>query len=481
MENYIPDKKYNYLSEAEFISKDKKFSEIQLEVYLPENDKQKIILIIHPDEFQFSEIMNEFKYEIIGYNKFANGEIDSKIKISQAFILQGNTTSFMGNKRQYQIILNAYDLTLTSYRPNLELGQKTDGFFNIIEYFSLSHPKFRSLESDGSVSVSAEEKYKFTLRNGLEINFDTHYVYNQHENSIKTISYPISVAEFTTEINPENINDYLIYIDEFLILLSYAIGNRCVCTGWQAAGFNKIVTYYRRDISIPKKRTKNNRNNYLVEPFELRKFLEKTYPIYSKPEKLELFKNILRTATRRNTVTVETRFLILISTIESIILKFKKEHNNEFILPQKQFNQLRRKIQKTIKENFPEQLDESDNKRLLICEKIAELNRISFGSAFSLFIKEYKLDISDLWILVDDNTNTTLMSIRNKLIHGDIFNELQLNALSVAVTHIQFIVDRAIFLLLAYDIEKSRVSRSYYHHYYREQLKNIEHYKASFK
>ncbi len=481
MENYIPNKKYDYLSEAEFISKDNKFSSLQIEIYLPENDRQKIIIVIRPDANQYSEIMNEFKFEIVGYNKFANGEIDSKIKISQAYILQGKTTSFMGNIRQYQIILNAYDLTVTYYRSKLELKQKTEGFFNIIEYFSLSIPKLRTLEADGSVSIRPKEKYKFLLRNGLEIIFDTHYLYKQPENSIKTISYPVSVAEFTTKIDPENINDYLIYIDEFLILLSYVIGKRCVCTGWQAVGFNKIVKYYRRDISIPKKRAKNSRENYLIEPSELRRFLEETYPIYSKPEKLELFKNILRSATRRETVMVETRFLILIATIESIILKFKKEHNSEFILPQKQFNQLRKKIQKTIKENFPEQLDESNNKRLLICEKIAELNRISFGSAFRLFCNEYKLDISDLWTLVDDNTNTTLMAIRNKLIHGDIFNDLQLDSLSVAVTHIQFIVDRAILLLLKYDIEKSRVSRSYYHYYYREELRNIEHYKEAFK
>jgi len=481
MENYIPNKKYNYLSEAEFISKNKKFSSIQLEVYLPENDKQKIILVIHPNAQQFSEIMNEFQFEIIGYNKFADGKIDSKIKITQAYILQGNTSSFMGNKSQYQIILNAYDLMVTYYRQSDEFGHKTEGFFNIIEYFSLSHPKFRTLEADGSVTISSKDQYKFKLRTGLELNFDTHYVYKQPHNSIKTISYPISVAEFKSDKDPEDVNEYLNYIDEFLILLSYGIGNRCVCTGWEATGFNKIVTYYRRDISIPKRRIKNSEDNYLVEPFEIRKFLEETYPIYSRPEKLELFKNILQSATRRNSVMVETRFLIIISTIERIILKFKKEHNNEFLLPQTQFNQLRRKIKKTIKDNIPEQLDETGDIKSFIYEKIAELNRISFNSAFSLFVNEYKLDISDLWTLVDDNTNTTLMKIRNKLIHGDIFNDLQLRSLSAAVIHIQFIVDRAIFLLLGYNIDNTRVSKSYFRHYYKDEIINVENYKAAFK
>jgi hypothetical protein len=478
MKSFIPSKKYDHLFQVEFKSKDKIINDLQLEVYLPDNDKQNITLILRPNAQIYSEVMNIIDFEIDGYNKFPDSAINSRIKVSRAHILGGERSSFLNNDVQFVIYFSAYDLTITYYRANKDIKQETVGYFNIIENFSLCRPKFRVFEPDGSVTVTDTDKFVFTLRNGLEIKFDIHYISKNSSNNLKTSSYPISVAEFTTKFDPEDINKNLIFIDELLILISYAIGARCVCTGWKALGYGKIVTYYRRDINIPKQKI-SKYYNYIIEPSDLRVFLEKTYPIFTRFELSEVFKNILPPSTRTDKVITETRFLILISVLESIILKYKQTFNCESILSKEDFNKLRTKIQQIIKEHF-NQSDRSEERRMMY-EKISELNRISFASAFKLFISEYNLNIQDLWPLVDDdNSKTTLISIRNQLIHGVLFNDIQLRSLGIATIHLQLIVDRAILILLKYDIEKTRVSSNYFEHYYGSEIKDIAKYLTVF-
>ena len=114
--------------------------------------------------------------------------------------------------------------------------------------------------------------------------------------------------------------------------------------------------------------------------------------------------------------------------------------------------------------NYP-MLKNGKGKRILIYEKLPELNRISFSTAFNHFCAFYSIDLSDLWPVLKNSRGISISEIRNKLIHGETFNPLQLGALMAAKEHLQWIMERLILAVLDWPISRSRVNKEFLEHY----------------
>ncbi|OGU74924.1 MAG: hypothetical protein A2V93_04215 [Ignavibacteria bacterium RBG_16_34_14] len=315
------------------------------------------------------------------------------------------------------------------------------------------------------------------MESGLKLTFDTYYKYENIKDYIK--SFPYSVAEYKTNIDPEKINEIILEIDDFLLLVSLALEKICLCTGWVAYSNSKIVRYLRRDRTIPDRDTKRSYSDYLIEPFELKTFLEKSYNAFINFNDRNLLRNILFPIVRKKKISVETHYLILFAILESTVLNYKKNNKYEPILPPDDFNVLKDDLEKFIKKklNSDENMKE---RRKFIYEKLPELNRISFKSSFELFQNHYKIYVGDLWPLIESKEGATLAHIRNKIIHGEIFSNHQFNAVRLAMEHLQIIVERIVFTLLNWDISNTKVSLEYVKQYHSKEFEKVKYYQKLF-
>jgi len=152
---------------------------------------------------------------------------------------------------------------------------------------------------------------------------------------------------------------------------------------------------------------------------------------------------------------------VLYSALETLIL-FHQDVGSELILKRDEWEEFRKDIADFIKA-YPK-FFESKEKRRLMYEKLPELNRISFKSAFYNFCSRFNIDLSDLWPVVDRRDGIALADIRNKLIHGDTFNPVQGRALISAREHLSWIVERSLLSVLGWTFTSSKVSKEYLPH-----------------
>src|ERR1035437_5450386 len=462
---------------AELISDTKTVKDVLIEIYLPQNDNEEIILICRPDSKQYVNLLGKFEFEIIGYDVFIGGEINNKYHIKKAFTKKSYSTFYTSKLEQYTIILQAYNLMIISERGTQEEFKNTNGYFNISDCFAIAPHKMLMRKPKGEIEVYPYDKYSFLLNCGLQLYFETYYKYEETEDSYKSLSYPFTVAEFKTKLDPENINEYLAEIDDFLLLLSFAIGKNCLCTGWSAVSNSKIVTFYRGDKVIPTKVKQRSFIDYLIEHSDLQIFLEKAYKTFTNFDDIILFRHILYPVIRRKSIAIVTHYLMLFAILESVIL-FDKRHNNyEFILKQKEFDNLKGDIRSVIESYYPSPEDE---RRENICAKLPELNRLSFNSSFELFQKHYKVYIEDLWPVINHKDGASLTQIRNKIIHGEVFSNYHFDAISLATIHLQILVERIIFTLLEWDVSKTKVSKEYLANELFDDYEKIKYYQKLF-
>jgi hypothetical protein len=181
-----------------------------------------------------------------------------------------------------------------------------------------------------------------------------------------------------------------------------------------------------------------------------------------------LFEAIAKIVYRRNISPTGTYlfstddYLSYYSALENLVNGFRDIQNLHNTLEEEPFKIFRKYVEESVKKHNFFTSKEGDttgneikrNQRKLIYEKIPELNNISFGTAFKLFCKFYQVDINDLWPLTGKRS---LSDIRNRIIHGERFEDKEYEALGFANINLRWILERCILRILDWDIEKSRV------------------------
>lgn len=165
--------------------------------------------------------------------------------------------------------------------------------------------------------------------------------------------------------------------------------------------------------------------------------------------------------------SLESEYLSYYSALENLVNGYRDTHNFHYILGSDDYKKFSKDLKSFIKKHGLFKGDNdgekelSSRKRQLVYEKIVELNRISFGTAFKSFCEFYQIDLCDLWPLGGREVSTSLTKIRNRLIHGGRFERAEYDAVICAKTHLQWTLERCILRVLDWDIEKSNVRPSF--------------------
>ena len=82
------------------------------------------------------------------------------------------------------------------------------------------------------------------------------------------------------------------------------------------------------------------------------------------------------------------------------------------------------------------------------------------------FCKTYSVELQDLWSVTDNKNGITLAQVRNRLVHGEHFDNEDNFALTYAKDHLQWTVERMILGVLKFPVTKSQVHPSHLEHWY---------------
>jgi hypothetical protein len=227
-----------------------------------------------------------------------------------------------------------------------------------------------------------------------------------------------------------------------------------MCLGWETADSKHITEYYRRNLKIPPPKEHHDYDDTLIPCQKFEDFIKRAYARFIEIDQKEHIRQAIQYTIYREGRTVENSFLNLYSAIESLVEHFGLRPN---IVDQDQFRNIFAKdLRKWIRKHplFVNQM----GKRRSIYEKITELNRVSFSSAFNNLCNSVYLE--DLWPVVKKTKGISLSEIRNKLVHGDTyFNCLEQKALSTAEKHLRWAAERLILSALGWDVSESNVSK----------------------
>lgn len=98
----------------------------------------------------------------------------------------------------------------------------------------------------------------------------------------------------------------------------------------------------------------------------------------------------------------------------------------------------------------------------------------SIHDLYTAFNKSYRLDLTDLWPLLGKTDDTSLQSLRNFAVHGDVFTEEHFEALSYASEHLQWTLERILLAILGWNIDDSAVSERFLRRYTAHNWKMVK-------
>lgn len=437
--------------------------EILCEVYLPKRLTEPVELIFRPSKEQTQLLGYPFEFSVFGEIKDSSGNLNAIIKADKVYDKKASTKYWEPELSESLLVGEPVDLKIVDFLSKSEEDPKDQstikGTFWLTSSIMLSPDKLIIPYVTGETRVEKIRDFIFTLFNGIHLTFDHYYKYLQNENA-ETVSFAELVAEFEVSPEKEDINLLLDAVDDFLMLTSFAARQRCVCLGWDSNDSSKITRFFRRDMAIPEIKRDHSYNEALIDLRNFKDFIITAYNSFIKIERKDLIRQAIHRAIGREGRTIESTYLTLYSAFETLILYYRQTYGTELILYDG-WDAFRKDVEKFIKTHSRFTGNTDRRKRKLIYEKLPELNRISFRTAFHDFCEHYNVDLNNLWPVVDRREGISLSDIRNKLIHGDTFTQLQHRVLMCASEHLRWIVERSILCILGWDVANSKVSERF--------------------
>jgi hypothetical protein len=426
-------------------------------VYLPERLSDPIKVYFTSSVKQPLPMGCPFEFSFLSESTDERGKSILRVQASMVYIDEHSSKSWGSGPSEVILVGSPIDLKIIqSLKSNAELEgkeAKVRGSFWMTPSIMLAPQKILERSYTGDVKVTTVSKYEFELQDNIRLSFDYHYRFAKTRENADSISFPELVAEFEFE-SEVVVNEALPLLDDFLTLTSFADRQRCVCLGWDYSSDNTYTRFYRRCMSFPKNDTKHDFNDTLIDPPKFKEFMTTVYKMFAAVDCKEALRQAMQRVLYRVKYCSNDVFLTLYSGVETLVFM---DHEG-FILPPEQWSILREDLQTYVKEHHLLEGKERRNDRQAIYEKMPELNRISFSSALKTFSTTYKVDLSDLWPLVDRTDGIPLSEIRNRLIHGDVFSLHQERAMASACIHLRLILERMILSVLGWPVSESRAS-----------------------
>lgn len=401
-----------------------------------------------------------WKFSIKGEVKDSDGITRKSIESNKVYSGGVVTAHSYGNFNESYIDGEPEDLTITLSLERHSNAGKVEGSFWITPN-SLIESQSMLTESE-----TGEKKLKFIWTFELDATNNSHLIFEKNEKRYKnqdgdTVIFYELVAGFGLEGETnENskISETLEKLEDVLLLVSFVSRHRCMCLGLDLYDSKSFITKYFRNRTLPDdKEVKPGRFDAIIDLNVFDSFMKTAYPKLIQHSNLPAFRRTINFVIPRTRATVDGNFISLFTALEMLVLQFRNDAGLKYIF---RGNQFEKKIKRGITEYIDDlELPEEDlHKKDLIKEKISELNRVSFATAFEQFCSHYSIDVSDLWSVIDSDNGISLYQIRNKLVHGEHFDSRHYTALHYAREHLRWTIERMVLVILGWDVEKSYIS-----------------------
>lgn len=435
-----------------------KVSHVSCKVYLPKAKTDPVVLVFSPTRQQANLLVPVFECSIEGHLRDLAG-VRTHIRATKVY-LHGPSTKYWG-RAQWEVRLEGAptDLSVVRSYPGqaTELKNKVVGTFWLTRSLMLEPYKMIEHLGTGEVRVQTVRQVSFKLQADLQLNFDTHYQHTKNEAG-HDVTFPELVAVFERPAQrrgSSKVGDNLLqYVDDFLRIVSFAERQQCVCVGWEAADKRGIEAYFRRNIAIPSPRKEHSLNDVLIDIKDFQEFAQTTYDRFV-ADPSPLVRQALTYALYREDQAVENSFMTLYAAIETLLLHYRRANGLENALDRDAWESVARNLKQCLRTD--PRLSADRSVRQLMYEKLPELNRVSFGTAFRKFCDHNAIDLGDLWPVGKDPSGISLSDIRNKLVHGEHFIPPQIIPLIVALQHLRWVVERMILAFFGWPVARSTV------------------------
>ncbi len=463
---FIEKNKYKFWAK---VSDDKNniVKDVICEIITPLKNIDKIEVILKPiSKEQYEKITSFSKCRIHGFVQHRDGTIQNEIKINDSYIIKSLYTDWGVRLDEYSINIHPFSLEIVTPINNRD-NEKTFIDLWIPSNRLLMPYKMRTPSYTGSVDMQTKRQIKIILPDQMNLRFDTNYKYDSKENAQISISEVVARCEIQN--HNYNFNEILSYVDDLLLLTSFAERRRIVCIGWDILDRKSQMEFYRRNISM---KTFENyeadyNDNVLVEEVNFEEYLKHTFNNYIKFKNKDLLKHAIQIISHKNTNVIEENFLSTFTAIETLfIFAFSENKLSNEILPKDRWNQLKREIETTIHNSSSfEGFENVKVTQRLVSSKLKELNRLSFSECIKSFCGQYNLQVDDLWPLLGGQY-ISLKNIRDQLVHGVKMEDEKFSALWCAENHLRWTAERIVLAILDWDLEKTNISHNGMGHIY---------------
>ena len=437
--------------------------DLKCRVYLPVKLTDPIELHFFPTEEQTKKLTGYvlWQYGVDGVITAQSGEVMMQFLAKEVFANKGVQTSYYG-KDFAEAKMVGYPVYFTI--THLVSGSVAEGDpassevrFWITPNYLLEPATMLKRWYTGKVEAETVWRCEVETEPGTTFKFDQRYQYRDNEEG-DTVCFSELVANVTLPHTADSSKNFqtLHTLDGVLLLASFAARQRSVCLGWDAEDSKRYLQQYVRNRTIPS--VSNSSGGYretLIDKSQFADFMKTGYGSFNKFTPQDPLRRAISLTVPLKDGTVDGNFVSLYTALEILVLHFRRVNSLEFILPSNEFTKLRKKLKAHI-DAMAAPADK--DKKSLIQQKLSELNRVSFGTAFEAFCKHYSVKLDDLWPVVKSNSGASLADIRNKLVHGENFGTDHYEALTFAELHLRWTVERMILAVLNWDVEKSHVS-----------------------
>lgn len=308
---------------------------------------------------------------------------------------------------------------------------------------------------DAKVSIDkiARDGPRCSITRDVDLLFSTAYsirVDGEVESNLQAlVSNPSAISDF---------NAVHSFLRDLLVLASFAERRHIICTEWELECEDGAQEhYFQRDFTPSAEEEKIDIDETLIPLADIEAFLNDSMSKFGKLNHQSPIKQAIYFALSAKEPGIENVYMVLFAGIETLLNRFRSEHSLERVIAKSDWKQVQPRILGLLRgeKAFSDLLPDA---QIAMEQRVPELNRISFPTAFKKMCVAYGVELTDLWPMVGAGA-VTLYSLRNSIVHGRVFpHEADSFRLVSAKFHLSWTLERTILQILGWPIAMSRVS-----------------------
>jgi hypothetical protein len=268
----------------------------------------------------------------------------------------------------------------------------------------------------------------------------------------------------TTEVGRELLSDDEFIrsateaIDDASLLVSFLSGSWTTWYGYFVSTGDRLVEYFRQT----RRGQAIDRQDTPVQTPHVREFLRRAVSRLRllRAENREPRLALLHTISAAEATSLEERFIRLFFALESLKDLHARSQEREWILPEKRFAKVRRKVRSALEELVSsEDALLSTDEQAALERKLPELNRPAFAELLENLLRDHGVEWRDLYPPHADLSRPRFIALRDKLVHTGTVDPTA--ALDLETIRLQGLVERVLLRMLDWE-DISSAPRSWF-------------------